>query len=511
MFVHKSTAFIAVSFALIGLSSPVLGQGGGGGGGGVSVPNNSGGRRAEPSTRAPKTRPDPAASNGVVTFAADKFRLDSVGLEMSLPEDATAQSTSIGGRATVQVLPAKHNWILNVQTPQTSNPKATIEEAADKTIALLQGSVGVLDPDQKSVLQTEARVLERKDNLKLAGGPSSRFYVSLPNTDHTRLVKGYTIFKPTAQQYVVFEFITSESEFAKVKPVYEAVIATASFADSEAVMAERGVMIEAGQAFFAGLNEADYVAAMQGEKSWQRLFKPASTGSAMDAEELGYRGIRFWRGQRGEVDPGKPANTYSKLEQETGFLCSVEGRLAVQGKWADTRQIYYMKPDRSAEAWSVITVVRDAGGKQVAAATETGARDGNSLNVVTTEPGRPVETVSPPVPDGYISQFETFLLPRLLVRKKVQTTIGTYSWSRTRVSFRKDEVSRESAGHNGLWTIKTVYRDQDAGQTYSYNDKGDMLRGEVEGFGVWEPMEPAKLFRLWENKGLPTGKLATDK
>lgn len=508
MFAHKPAAFVTAAACLIVFASPVLGQGSGTG---VSVPNNSAGRRQQPTSRPADSRPKPVASNGVVTFAAEKFRLDSVGLEMSLPEGATAQSTSIGGRATVQILPAKNNWILNIQTPQTSNPKATIEEAADKTVALLQGSVGVLDPDQKTVLETEARVLERKDNLQLAGGPSSRFYVSIPNNDRTRLIKGYTIFKPTAQQYVVFEFITSESEFAKVKPVYEAVVATASFADSEAVMAERGVFIEAGEAFFAGLNEADYVAAMQGEKAWQRLFKPAATGAAMDAEELGYRGIRFWRGQRGEVDPSKPAKSYSKMEQEPGFLCSVEGRLAVQGKWADTRQIYYMKPDRSAEAWSVITVVRDASGKQVAAATETGARDGTSLNIVTTEPGRPVETVNPPVPEGYISQFETFLLPRLLVRKKVQTTIGSYTWSRTRVSFRKDEVSRESAGRNGLWTIKTVFRDQDAGQTYSYNEKGDMIRGEVEGFGVWEPMEPAKLFRLWENKGLPTGKLATEK
>lgn len=506
MFAHKFAAIVVTSACLLGSASPVLGQGSGKG---VSVPNNSGGRKPDPTPTPPATKP--AASNGVVTFAAEKFRLDSVGLELSLPEGATAQSTTIGGRATVQIRPLQSNWVLNIQTPLTSNPKATIEEAADKTVSLLQGSVGVLDPDQKTVLETEARILERSDNLQLAGGPTSRFYVTIPNTDRTRLVKGYTIFKPSAQQYVVFEFITSEVEFAKVKPVYEAVVATASFADSEAVMAERGVFIQAGEAFFSGLGEADYVAAMHNEKVWQRLYKPAATGTAMDAEELGYRGIRFWRGKRGEVDPGKAAKSYSKMEQEEGLLCSIEGRLAVQGKWADTRQVYYMKPDRSAEAWSIVTVVRDASGKQVAAATETGARDGTSLNIVTTEPGRPVENVSPPVPEGYISQFEGFLLPRLLVRKKMQTTVGTYSWSKTRISFRKDEVSRETAGRNGLWTIKTIFRDQDSGQTYTYNEKGDMIRGEIEGFGVWEPMAPEQLFRLWENKGLPTGKLATDK
>jgi hypothetical protein len=311
---------------------------------------------------------------------------------------------------------------------------------------------------------------------------------------------------------VVFELMTSEPEFAKAKPVYEAVLATASFADSEAVMAERGVFVKAAQGFFASLSEADYVQAMHENKVWQRLYKPATTGAAMDAEEFGYRGIRFWRGVRGEVDPGKPRGSYTKMEQESGYLCSLEGRRAIRGQWADTRQIYFMSPDRNSEAWSIVMVVRDGEGKQVAAASETGARDGSSLTIVTTEPGRPIETISPPVPEGYISQFESFLLPRLLIRKKVQTTLGGYTWNTNKsVSFRKDEVVRESSGRNALWTIKTVFRDQDAKQTYTYNEQGELIRGEVDNVGVWEPMEPAQLFRLWENKGLPTGKLATDK
>jgi hypothetical protein len=498
---------VATFVCLIGGSTPVWGQGSGNGG--VSVPSNSGGRREPPK---PAATPKSAPAAGVVTFAEEKFRLDSVGLTMSVPEGATTQSTSIGGRATVQILPKETNWILNIQTPRTTNADASIAEATEKTIALLQGSVGVVDPDQKTVLNTEAKLLERNDNLKLDAGPCSRFYLSLPNTDKTRLVKGYTVFKPTAQQYVIFELITSEPEFAKVKAVYEAVLATASFADSEAIMAERGVFVKAGAAFFSGLSEADYVQAMHENKVWQRLYKPAATGAAMDAEEIGYRGVRFWRGKRGEVDPSKPIGSYSKLEQEEGYLCSVEGRRAVRGQWADTRQIYFMRSDRSAEAWSIVMVVRDSNGKQTAAASETGARDGSSLTIVTTEPGRPVETISPPVPDGYVSQFESFLLPRLLIRKKVQTTVGCYAWNTNKsVSFRKDEVSRESSGKNSLWTIKTVFRDQDAAQTYSYNDKGDLVRGEVDKVGVWEPMEPAQLFRLWEQKGLPTGKLATEK
>jgi len=447
---------------------------------------------------------------GVVAFAEEKYRLDVVGLVMSLPEGAQAQSTSIGGRQNVQIVPKETNWVLNVQTPRTSNAEATIEDAAEKTITLLQGSVGVLDPDQKSVLETEARLIERNDHIKLAGGPASRFYISLPNPDKTRIVKGYTIFKPTSQQYVVFELITSEIEFPKVKSIYETVIGTASFADSEAVMAERGIFVKAGAAFLAGLTEADYVQAMHDNKIWQRLSKPAPTGAPLDAEEIGYRGIRFWRGRRGEVDPAKPKASYGTSEQEEGYLCSIEGRTKVRTQWADTTQIYFLSTDRQSETWSIKMVAHDENGREIGGAKETGARDGTNLTIVTTEKGRSVQTVSPPVPEGYVSQFESFLLPRLLIRRKMQTTTGLYCWMTNKsVSFRKDDCSREGGGRGTVWTIKTTFRDDESKQTYTFNDKGDLIRGEVEAVGVWEPMEPHQIQKLWEQKGLPTGKLAT--
>ncbi len=504
----RSLRTLTPAFVALYLSSPAtaLAQSSGKG---VSVPANSG-RRPEPTQPARPTTSgsgQPAAV-GVVPFADTKFRMDAIGLTMSLPEGATAQSTTIGGRGTTQIMPANGTWVLNIQTPRTNKADATIGEAVENTISLLQGSVGVVDPDQKAVLETEARILDRNDSLMLNGGAAARFYISLPNTDKSRLMKGYTIFKPSAQQYVVFEFITAEREFAKAKPVYEAIVATASFEDSEAVLAERGAMLQVGVAFLNGLTEADYVQAMPSGKVWQRMFKPAATGSPADAEEIGYRGIRFWRGQRGEVDPSRPRGSYSKMEQEDGYLCSLEGRVAVHGQWADTRQVCFMSPDRAREAWSIVMVVRDENGREVAVASETGARDGTNLTVVTKEPRKPVETVSPPVPEGYISQFENFLLPRLLVRKKLQTTAGFYAWSTNKsVSFRKDVVSRETAGKSGAWSITTFFRDQDAKQTYTYNDKGDLIRGEVDGMGSTEPMEPAQLMRLWEQKGLPTGKL----
>lgn len=475
----------------------------------VGVPGNT----ARPSRpAAPSANPAAVAgAGGVVTFAEEKFRLDSVGLTMSLPEGATAQSTTMANRAVVQIIPREANWAINIQTPRTSNPEASIAEAADKTIATLQGSVGIVDPDQTVVLETQARLLERNDDLSLPGGPAARLYISMPNTDGTRVIKGYTIFKPTPAQYVVFELTAAEKDFSKVRGVYEAIIATASFADSEAVMAERGAFIMAGQAFVDSLTEADYITAMGKDKMWFRCFKPAATGAASDAEELGYRGVRFWRGQRGEIDPGKPKSKYSKTEQEEGYLCSIEGRQIIEGQIIDSRGIYFMRPDRSEETWSLIVVRPDPDGRDPEVASETGARTGTSLTVVTKAKGRPVETVQPPVPEGYISQFESWLMPRLIIRKGVQSTLGFYHWERSSVGYRKDIVSKGGPRH-APWKIVTSYRDEDARQTYVYDDDGNLVRGELPaGRGVWEPMDPAAIVRLWERKGLPTGKLLGDR
>lgn len=462
---------------------------------------------------APATSTPPARSTGptaVVPLAPEPFRLDAVGLTMRLPEDCSAQSTSVGGRATTQITPLRTNWILNIQIPRTSNPEATIGEAAQTTLAAIAQSVGVVglnrdDSVPERVAATQAKLLERNDKLLLEGGAAARFYISIPNTDNSRLVKGYTIFKPQPLQYVVFELITAESEFEKVKPIYETIVGTAQFADSEAVMAERSIYVKTTQALLNSLTEADYAAAMHDRKVWHRLSKPATSGSPMDAEEIGYRGVRFWKGQRGEVDPDKPRTAWGPSEQERGYLCSVEGRFLTSQGLADTRGVYFMKPDRSEETWSVKSVFHDRSGKQVSAATETGARIGDSLTVVQAETGRPLKNLSPAIiGEGYLSKFDTFLLPRLAVRRQLQATLGGYSWSDREgvLAFRRDEIVRDGAA----WTIRTSFREEGATQTYTYNEKGDLIRGEVDGLGIWEPIEVEALFNLWKQKGLPTGK-----
>ena len=454
----------------------------------------------------------PKGAQGAIPLADTPLKLDSVGLSMRVPVGATMESTMIGGRRTVQVIAEDGKWLFNVQTPQTSNAKTGIVQALDETLTLIQGSYGIVDPDQKEILTTQARVLEKEPDLSLPGGKAARLYVSLPASDgKARVVKGYTIFKPGTNQFVVFELVTAEKEFSRSRIAYEASIGTAAFIDSDQLNIQRGAAVKAGTAFMQGLSEADYLKAIDGPETWARLFKPATSGTPMDTQELGYRGVKFWRGQRGEINPSKAKAAFSKAEQQDGFLVSVRGRILVEGGVGDTLGIYFMTPDRDEETWTVRTVFKDKDGKILAQASETGARIKDDVTVVKEESGRPATHVKPPIMgEGYLSQFETFLLPRLITLKGIETELGFYAYQSApsgTITFRRDAASREGgSGSTAHWKIVSTLREDLPPQETHLDPKGNLIRTSLDDGRAWEPVELEQLRRLWQGKGLPVDK-----
>jgi len=449
----------------------------------------------------------------VVELTEQPFFMDGIGLSVKFPLGSIAQATRIGERRTVQVVPETSEWIINIQTPQLSNAATTIKEAADQTLALTQGAYGVTDPDQKLILETKAKVLGRTSNLIVTGGAvCERLYVSVPRPDGTSLVKGYSIFKPSANQFVVFELITAEDKFDAVRPLYEASVATATFLDSETLNTSRGSLVKSGAAFFAGLGPDEFAKVLTGEKEIvHRLYQPARTGSGGDSTELGFRTMRFWKGPRSEL------GGYSgrRSGQEEGHLARIQARLLRGDNVIDTQGVYFMTLDRSEEAWMLTTVVWGAKGERLAMATETGARTGTDLNVSVSDSGKTAEEVRPYVPEeGYISQLELFMLHRLMVSRSMQAELGTYTYqsqSKT-VSLRRDLMSRsKGSSAKAAWDIKTWYRDDAAPVTFVYDADGGLVRSSLEDGSIWEAADREALLASWRRKGLPTGAIGTNR
>lgn len=454
-------------------------------------------------------QPKPAVINPApIELADEPFRLESVGLSMRLPVGATAEATRIGEKMTAQILPADRTWLVNIQTPQTSNPQATIKEAADQTVALIQGAFGIVDPRQTKVLETEAKILQRIENLQLPGGPAERIYVSVPAKDG-RIVKGYTIFKPSARQFVVFELITAESEYARARAAYETTVATATFEDPTSLAAERGQAVKAGAALLARLTREDYEAFLDGQERWVRIAKPAPTGNPLDAEEIGYRGVTFWKGKRGEVNPDRPMIRWTRLEQQEGYLCRIRARIRQGGDFLDSEGFYFMTPDRQEETWTLSMWVRDmTTGKVRGWWREVGVREGEEISVSVEENSKPARVIQPLwQSEGYLCQVESFLLPQLLVRAGIETDFGFYTYRSDSgtVAFRRDTLERDtSVAGTTAWVITTVFREDMPRQFARYTEAGGLIRTERDD-QVVTPIELKQLLDLWSKKGLPVG------
>ena len=110
----------------------------------------------------PRTASTPPRIAGIAVDLADApFNFDEVGLSLYLPRNATAQSTMIGDRKAVQIVPDDQKWVINIQTPASPRLETTIKEAADNTWTLIQGAYGVLDKDQKVILETKATLIDQ--------------------------------------------------------------------------------------------------------------------------------------------------------------------------------------------------------------------------------------------------------------------------------------------------------------------------------------------------------------
>jgi hypothetical protein len=515
---------------------------------GIQVPRSAGAAQprvdatpeVQPQTPFPQTPTGlPPTNPSPVELADEPFRIESIGLEMRLPAGTQVQANHAGSRTSAQILPETNpTWFISIQTPQTANAAATIRESADQTIALIQGAYGVVDPNQKSVLQTEAVLLDRTANLNLPGGPCERFYLSVPTTPDpgraaaaSRTIRGYTIFKPAPAQFVVFELVTPESEFPKTRGIFETTVATATFTDPALLAASRSAAVKAGAHILESLTVHDYDALCDGKERWYRLYRAVPGGAAADAEELGYRGTTFWKGKRGELDPARPRAQWTRVDLDDGYLARYRIRLVDAGDlgaggragaalgarttFIDTVASYFMSPDREQEAWSIQSTRRDLAGKTLANWSEIGARNRNDLTILVTESAKPPRTIRPFLgetqqqrSEGYLCQVESFLLPQILIRKGVAAEFGFYAYrsATETVSLRRETLARAAAG-GGAWSLSSEFRDSASPQVALYADDGSLIRADLGDGRFWKPVEPEELLRLWKAKGLPTGPL----
>lgn len=469
--------------------------------------------------QAPASAPSQSArpQRSAFELSDETFRLETVGLAVRLPVGAEAQKSRIGDQMAGQITSAPgaaEQWLLTIQTPQSRNASIAPQQVATEVLEQIRGQFGrVVDG---KVAQTEAAVIEpvRAVNIRGEGAdmpfPAARFYVRTPaGTGRNQVVRGYTVVGIGGGRFIVFDLTTPLSSFDAVRPLYEAMIATAEITDPTRLAESRARVVTAGVELLASLKPEDYDAAIASmQDQWFRLYRPAPTAADADATEIGYMRVRAKRGQRGELDGAASAN-WGELERQQGYIVRIEARQLQGDQVVDSIGQYFMSLDRKEEMWALRLAARNLSSRRVVQSlTEIGARSGTSMSVTVSGSTEP-RSISPFVPDtGYLNQVEMFLLPALLVRSKAgdgqarEVGFYTYQSEFNNVRLRRDAV-RADASRLGAIRITTQTSEDRDPIVSIYNQRGELIQTTTADGSVREPIELPRLMDLWKRKNLP--------
>jgi len=282
-------------------------------------------------------------------------------------------------------------------------------------------------------------------------------------------------------------------------------VASATFEDAEAKVTERAKRIARGIELMALLDREAFerILANNAER-WERLYIPAGTGASSDDTEIGYRRIRAFKGVRGNLDPSKPPSAYDATEQEPGYLVAMDVRILQQGIPVDTRAVYFLSMDARSEAWTIVMTRRDptAG---TATFRETGARHEASLKILTESTGQPPMAIRPLfTTEGYLPQVHALLLPQILATLAIPGEYAFYAYRTVdqKVRLREDTLA-EVPGRPGVLTLTTVFHEDQPPQVTLLRNDGTVIRTDLPGGRVWEPIALDNLVAIWRDKGLP--------
>lgn len=546
-------AFISIPLLLLAASAAAQ-----------TMPANTNRSKEPKQTPAPATQPsntsptasgpskqDPVVANLGIEFSDSYLKIDSVGMLMRLPVGVRSELGTGADISAATIASEDRTWMVQIESPRTSRVGVNLKEAADALIEqLIAASPAILDSKDKQVVGFRGKLIERQDNLVLPGGTAVRFYIESQVTDvedaiakkvtdeamhepetgkqysqGSVVVRGFTLFQPSPERFVIIDFRTPAKAFAKTRVPYEAMVSTAQFADVATLSTGRKTAIETTMALLRRTTPEDLKQLVERPERWQRLYIPGKTGAKADDIEVGYRRVRSSVGKRGQLDPTRDAKSYTKVEQEEGLIFQMDARALDFDRFGldakvkqiiDSQSVYFMSADRQSEAWSNRTAVK--GSKSTSQLTELGARNGTDMTVSVTGTADSA-SMRPMIrgdlaSSGYLSQLETRLFPQLLIRAKLPSEFGAYCWnsSAQAITLRRDTLE-QPADQPGMWKLTTKQTEDADPEVAYYNAKGELMRIELRRRGsnpnevvdpmIWEPITLEQLAQLWRSKGLP--------
>lgn len=430
----------------------------------------------------------------------EAFPVPNLGLAVHLPEHSLVDLSKLeGGRTTLVITPQGpvRTFVFQITQSISADPNLSLREAIDNIIAQRRQFHTGRDARGKAV--SLLRVFDREQDLVIGRHPVERAYLDVP-ADPTVVVTGYTLFHTGPGQFVIFQMDSPVEYFPRVRTLYELMVASVEFKAPEELGADRAAGLLAGESLLAGFNSADLDAVLDPEPVYYRLYRPAVLAGQAD-EEVGYQRIRIHAGTSADLEHRRGRPVGDTGEDRPGYIARVDARAIVMGAVVDSVSLHYLSRDREHELWSITMVVRK--GRQAEEWIETGIRRGGRLTVKTTRTGaQPTNAEWSPLPRGYLSRVEGYLLPRLVARSGTPGMFGFYSYesSLAKITLRRDTFEQQPGGP---WTQTTLPSENSRAVTTILDARGRIIRRAMPDGQVMEPMDPKDLRRIWMEKKLP--------
>ncbi len=244
-----------------------------------------------PGVAPPPARPAPAqTATTAIELAEPPYRVENLGLSISLPVGAQIESTQVGpAERGFYMRSPDGRWFLRLLTKASTDRNLSADDVAESLIESLLATRALIDPKTGAPKGSGVEILDRTRDLVVQSHPAARFYSAVPAVDGARIVNGYTIFAVEPGRFAILQLDTTAPEFPSVRPAYEMVVATARFEDPNLAAAERKSGLGAAEAFLATLTPEVLLAAAPSEPTLYRLYRPASSGSPADAQEVAFQ------------------------------------------------------------------------------------------------------------------------------------------------------------------------------------------------------------------------------
>ena len=455
----------------------------------------------------------PPAPEGI-RLAEQPIRFDALGLTIRLPEDVLVETTSLGAaRQSIALQDTTGAWRILIADQVSRNTRTTPRDIVTQIIENLvaQSPRRRIDPDTGRPIGGDIEVLERDDTLVINGHGASRAYIALRGVDDSVLIEGYTLFQTEPGRFVLLKLETGSSRYESARIAYETIVGTAHFPDSMVVASDRATAILAGENLLRSLTREDYIAALPEDAEWRRLYRPSPDGNIKNDQEIAYQRIEMREGKRGELNRRRSRDTWGAADHDEGFIVRIAARYREGPRSIDSETVYFMTAPGAAEpeeSWTVRMAVRE--GNEEAVWMETGVRRSNRLTVRVLSPGgQPTEKTWMVPDEAYITQVETYMLPRLLAHAGAPLLFGFYAYNSAsgEINLRRDVLEPapdEGNDDDAHWVLRTRLTEGAPERITRMHANGDMIRAELPEGTIMEPIDVERLRDLWRSKGLPT-------